>query len=59
VAKLLHKADRLAQRSVMAAGERDRDKALQLALDIDPLLHEADVLLTAATIIRRQSEAAP
>ena len=58
IAKLLHQADRLAQRSVVAAGarDRDRDKALQIALDVEPLLHEADVLLTAATIIRRQSQ---
>jgi hypothetical protein len=28
----------------------------QIALDVEPLLHEADVLLTAATIIRRQSQ---
>jgi hypothetical protein len=58
MAKLLRQADRLAQRSVVAAGARDRDKALQIALDVEPLLHEADVLLTAATIIRRQSQAA-
>jgi hypothetical protein len=57
MAKLLRQADRLAQRSVVAAGARDRDKALQIALDVEPLLHEADVLLTAATIIRRQSQA--
>jgi hypothetical protein len=57
MAKLLRQADRLAQRSVVAAGARDRDKALQIALDVEPLLHEADVLLTAATIIRWQSQA--
>jgi hypothetical protein len=59
MAKLLRQADRLAQRSVVAAGARDREKALQIALDVEPLLHEADVLLTAATIIRRQSQGAP
>jgi hypothetical protein len=53
---LLRQADRLAQRSVVTAGARDRDKALQIALDVEPLLHEADVLLTPATIIRRQSQ---
>jgi hypothetical protein len=56
MAKLLRQADRLAQRSVAAAGARDREKALQIALDVEPSLHEADVLLTAATIIRRQSQ---
>jgi hypothetical protein len=44
---------------IPAAGARDRDKALQIALDVEPLLHEADVLLTTATIIRRQSQASP
>jgi hypothetical protein len=56
MAKLPRQADRLAQRSVVAAGARDRDKALQIALDVEPLLHEADVLLTAATIIKRRSQ---
>jgi hypothetical protein len=36
---------------------RSREKAQQIALDIEPLLHETDVLLTAATIIRRKSQA--
>jgi hypothetical protein len=40
MAKLLRQADRLARRSIVAAGARDRDKALQIALDVKPLLHE-------------------
>jgi hypothetical protein len=54
MAKLLRRTVRLAQCSVIAAGALDRDKAMQIAIDVEPLLHEADVLLTAATIIRRQ-----
>ena len=45
-------------RSVLAAGARGHNKALQIALDVEPLLHGADVLPTAATIIRRQSQGA-
>jgi hypothetical protein len=55
MAKLIHQADRIAKRSVEAAAN-DRQKAVTLALDVEPLLNEADVLLTAATIIIRQSK---
>jgi hypothetical protein len=55
MAKLVHQADRIARRAVEAAAN-DRQKAVTLALDVEPLLNEADVLLTAATIIIRQSK---
>ena len=53
MARLIHQADRIARRSVEAAAN-DRQKGVTLALDVEPLLNEADVLLTAATIIIRQ-----
>lgn len=57
MAKLIRQADRIARRSVAAAAN-DRQKAVTLALDVEPLLNEADVLLTAATIIVRQRKEA-
>lgn len=57
MAKLIRHADRIARRSVETAAN-DRQKALTLALDVEPLLNEADVLLTAATIIVRQRKEA-
>jgi hypothetical protein len=57
MAKLIHQADRIAMRSVEAAAN-DRQKAVTLALDVEPLLNEADTLLTAATIIVRQHKEA-
>lgn len=55
MARLIRQADRIAKRSVEAA-VNDRQKAVTRALDVEPLLNEADVLLTAATIIIRQSK---
>jgi hypothetical protein len=57
MAKLVRQADRIARRSVEIATS-DRQKAVTVALDVEPLLNEADVLLTAATIILRQSKEA-
>ena len=53
-AKLVRQADRLAARAIDAAAAGDREKAVKLALDADPLLNEADTLLTAVTILARQ-----
>jgi hypothetical protein len=53
MAKLVHQADRIARRSAEIAAT-DRQEAVTMALDVEPLLNEADVLLTAATIILRQ-----
>jgi len=57
MAKLIRQADRIARRSVEAAAN-DSQKAVTVALDVEPLLNEADVLLTAATIILRQCKEA-
>jgi hypothetical protein len=56
-ARLVPQADRLAGKAINAAAAGDRDKAMKRALEADPLLNEADTLLTAATIIAQQQKA--
>ena len=53
-AKLVRQADRFAAHAVDAAAAGDRENAVKLALEADPLLNEADTLLTAVTILARQ-----
>jgi hypothetical protein len=56
--------DRLVEAASLAAtasvliGEGDDERAFEIALEIEPLLHEANTVLQAASILRRlQKEA--
>lgn len=54
--RLIGEACRTATKSCTAVERGDRDEAMSLALDVEPLLHEATILLNAACLLARQAK---
>jgi hypothetical protein len=57
VANLISHANELAKRSVEAADAGDLESAMNIALEVEPLLDEAADLVNAALAISKQSQA--
>ena len=56
VGSLVSEAESLTRAARMCAADGKIEQAFQIALDVEPLLHEANSLVQAAGVIRRRYE---
>ena len=56
IGSLVGEADALARAAKTCASSGEVERAFQIALDVEPLLGEANALLQAAGVIRRRCE---
>jgi hypothetical protein len=54
ISAVLSEADALAKAAKQCAAAGNMEGAFQIALDVEPLLHEANSLVQAAAVIRRR-----